>query len=193
LDKHKSNLTSSQESLSTLEGQMERLEKQLNQITDAVNTGRVGNYNQAVIQQNQLKDSISALEDRILEQLELLEIIPCEIDKIDERVEQLNERLQEKIQVKEEEAPVYQSEAEAILQDMKKYVSRLPEREQRRFKAVRSKHTVLAVPLTANSCGKCHVGLPLETVSLIMRGNNIYRCSNCGVFIVDSATLLERD
>ena len=185
----KSDFHDAQKNLASLEDQCAALDRQLAQLTVALNSGKLGNYEQGLSQQRQLQDSISKSEDAILDVLESIDSFPSQIERIDEHIAHLNHVLLEVKAERDVREHDLQAQEEVADAEMKAHVKRLPEMEQRRFWAVRQKHAKLIYPLVGNSCGNCHVGIALKQVSLILQAISIYRCSKCGVFILSQEAL----
>ena len=181
-----------QDQLTSLEAQCESLDRQHEQLSRALNAGKVGNYEQGLSQKNQLKESISKSEDAILEILDTIDTYPTQIENLEEHIEHLEQSLRETHSARDDREEILKAQEAVAVDEMKAHVNRLPEVEQRRFWAVRQKHTKLVYPLVGNACGQCHVAIALKQVSLILQGISIYRCSKCGVFVLKS-DLLQSD
>ena len=189
LSNAQSSFSNAQTQMQMLEKQLTALEQQHGQLTAALNSGKVGDYNQGLAQQAQLQNSISNTEDDVLAQIDLLEGIPTQIAEFEEHLEYLKERLSALEAEYAAHEPTWAAEMEVASADMNRHVDRLPETEQRRFWAVRQKHPRLVAPLMSNACGNCYVAIALKEVSLILQRYSVYRCSKCGIFVLEGSLL----
>ena len=168
------------------------IEKRISNTVRAMNSGQISDYEVAEKRVKEFKSNISDLEDEVLEILDTIDTVPSRRLELEELLGFLGDKKNLKTQELDGLKPQLVANIKSEEDEIARLLEKLPTLDKRRFSSVMAKHENIIVPLKSNSCTSCYLSLPLKDVSIIIQIKSNYRCSNCGVFVVD-ASVLQRD
>ena len=159
----------------------------------SLNTAKTNKEYAAVLTQlNTTKADNSKIETQILELLKDIEADEAESRRIQEQIDEQKQTLEQTRKEAELLAAKYQTEIEEIQVEWDGIAQTVPNEPLQTFKRVAETYDGEALAVIdqqkgkteAYSCGGCFMGLPSETVNLLMTKDDIIRCPNCTRILV---------
>ena len=180
--------------------QSDRLELELKTKDEAIarlraslNTAKTNKEYAAVLTQlNTTKADNSKIETQILELLKDIEADEDESRRIQEQIDEQKQTLEQTRKEAKLLATKYQTEIEEIQVEWDRIAQTVPNEPLQIFKRVAETYDGEALAVIEQqegktetySCGGCFMGLPTETVNLLMTKDDIIRCPNCTRILV---------
>jgi predicted nucleic acid-binding Zn-ribbon protein len=180
--------------------QSDRLELELKIKEEAIakyrallNTAKTNKeYATVLTQLNTTRADSSKLETQILELLRDIETDEAECRKIQKEIEQQKQKLEKTRKETEKLAEKYQGQIEEIQIEWNQVAAAIPVDPLEIFRRVAETYDGQAVEVIDKqegaaggfSCGGCFMGIPAETVNMLMTKDEIIRCPNCTRILV---------
>jgi predicted nucleic acid-binding Zn-ribbon protein len=149
-------------------------------------------YAAVLTQLNTTKADSSKLETQILELLKVIETDEAECQDIQKQIEEQKQRLEQTRKDSESLAAKYQAEIDTIQAEWDKIAQAISSDPLNIFKRVAETYDGQAVATVEQSddksgtysCGGCFMGVPAESVNVLMTKDEIIRCPNCTRILV---------
>jgi len=137
-------------------------------------------YAAMLVEIDTLKQKISAREDKVLQLMEVAELRKQQVQDLDQRVKEEEQRLTEGRRKNEAELAVLQrlvaerrQNREAALQQLDRPVVELY------IRLLNSRKGLAVVGIKNGACGGCSLTLPPQLIQEVRRGDRLITCSHC--------------
>jgi predicted nucleic acid-binding Zn-ribbon protein len=180
--------------------QYDRLELELKSQDDTIaklraslNNAKTNKEYAAVLTQlNTTKADSSKLETQILELLKVIETDEAEVEDIQKQIDEQKQTLEQTRKESESLAIKYQAEIDTIQAEWDNIAQAISSDPLNIFKRVAETYDGQAVSIVEQSedksgtysCGGCFMGVPAESVNVLMTKDEIIRCPNCTRILV---------
>ena len=149
-------------------------------------------YSALLTQLNTTKADNSKVENQTLELLKDIEADEAESQEIQKQINEQKQTLEETRKENETLAAKYQKQIDEIQAEWNQIAKTIPPKKLEIFKRVAETYDGQAVVQIeqqegekgAYSCGGCFMGVPAESVNLLMTKDDIIRCPNCTRILV---------
>lgn len=174
-------LLSAQKGIGTKELDLKTDEAQINKFKAQLNSIKTNKEYSALRSEIGCKEADkSLLEDEILSLMSTLETTGAEYKKLTEELKHDEEELNEFIKRVDEDIKKTDEEIEKLQNDQEKYSNLLDEDTLYHYKRLSNvKDGNAIIEVVDNVCGSCFMNLTLQTVNLLMSGNDLVLCPNC--------------
>ena len=180
-----------------LELELKSLDETIAKLRASLNNAKTNKEYAAVLTQlNTTKADSSKLENQILDLLKVVETDEAECKDIQKQIDEQKQTLEQTRKDSESLAAKYQAEIDAIQAEWDEIAQTIPSDPLNLFKRVAETYDGQAVAVVDQSddksgtysCGGCFMGVPAESVNMLMTKDEIIRCPNCTriLVIVDS-------
>ena len=180
-----------------LELELKSQDETIAKLRASLNNAKTNKEYAAVLTQlNTTKADSSKLENQILDLLKVIETDEAECQDIQKQIDEQKQTLEQTRKDSESLAAKYQADIDAIQaewDEIAKTISSDPLNIFKRVAETYDGHAVAAVEQSDDksgtySCGGCFMGVPAESVNMLMTKDEIIRCPNCTriLVVVDS-------
>ena len=180
-----------------LELELKSQDETIAKLRASLNNAKTNKEYAAVLTQlNTTKADSSKLENQILDLLKVVETDEAECKDIQKQIDEQKQTLEQTRKDSESLAAKYQAEIDAIQAEWDEIAQTIPSDPLNLFKRVAETYDGQAVAVVDQSddksgtysCGGCFMGVPAESVNMLMTKDEIIRCPNCTriLVIVDS-------
>lgn len=179
-----------------LELELKSRDEQIGRLRASLNTAKTNKEYAAVLTQlNTTKADNSKIEAQILELMKNMEADEAECENIRQQIEEQKQKLEHVRKEAEQLAIQYQAEIDEIQSEWDSSAKNIPREPLDIFKRVAETFDGQAVAVIehqegkagAYTCGGCFMGIPAESVNLLMTRDDIIRCPNCTRILVLSS------
>ncbi|HHT9125561.1 MAG TPA: zinc ribbon domain-containing protein [Candidatus Brocadiia bacterium] len=161
--------------LKTKEAEIQKFRVQLN----IIKTNK--EYNALLSEIKGREADKSILEDEILKRLSESELMDGEARKLAKEIDDEEKQLNEYLQTMETEITSFDKEIETLQNDEKEFFALLDEDALYHYRRLVSHKDGIAVAGVSNhACKGCNMGLTSQTINLLMGGDKLVFCHNCG-------------
>ena len=176
-----------------LELELKARDEQVNKLRASLNNAKTNKEYAAVLTQlNTTKADNSKIETQILELMKAVETDEQECVTIGEQIEEQKQELEQKRKKAEASASEHEAEIAQIQAEWDKVAEDIPPKALEAFQRVAETYDGEAVvkvveqegKSAAFSCGGCFMGIPAESVNVLMTRDDIIRCPNCTRILV---------
>jgi len=176
-----------------LELELKARDEQANKLRASLNNAKTNKEYAAVLTQlNTTKADNSKIETQILELMKAVETDEQECVTIREQIEQQKQELEQKRKKAEASATEHEAEIAKIQAEWDEVAEEIPPKALEAFQRVAETYDGEAVvkvveqegKSAAFSCGGCFMGIPAESVNVLMTRDDIIRCPNCTRILV---------
>jgi len=176
-----------------LELELKTKDEQIAKLRASLNAAKTNKEYAALLTQlNTTKADSSKVENQILELMKDIEADEAECENIRNQIEQQKQQLEQTRKETEQLATKYQSEIEDIQVEWDQVAKTISADVLQVFKRVADTfdgHAVAVIEQQegkagAYTCGGCFMGIPAESVNLLMTKDDIIRCPNCTRILV---------
>ena len=176
-----------------LELELKARDEQVNKLRASLNNAKTNKEYAAVLTQlNTTKADNSKIETQILELMKAVETDEQECVTIREQIEQQKQELEQKRKKAEASATEHEAEIGQIQAEWDEVAEQIPPKALEAFQRVAETYDGEAVvkvveqegKSAAFSCGGCFMGIPAESVNVLMTRDDIIRCPNCTRILV---------
>jgi len=176
-----------------LELELKARDEQVNKLRASLNNAKTNKEYAAVLTQlNTTKADNSKIETQILELMKAVETDEQECVTIREQIEQQKQELEQKRKKAEASATEHEAEIAKIQAEWDEVAEEIPPKALEAFQRVAETYDGEAVvkvveqegKSAAFSCGGCFMGIPAESVNVLMTRDDIIRCPNCTRILV---------
>ena len=180
-----------------LELELKSQDETIAKLRASLNNAKTNKEYAAVLTQlNTTKADSSKLENQILDLLKVIETDEAECQDIQKQIDEQKQALDQTRKDSESLAAKYQAEIDNIQAEWDKIAKTISSDPLNIFKRVAETYDGQAVAIVEQSedksgtysCGGCFMGIPAESVNMLMAKDEIIRCPNCTriLVIVDS-------
>ena len=180
-----------------LELELKSQDETIAKLRASLNNAKTNKEYAAVLTQlNTTKADSSKLENQILDLLKVIETDEAECQDIQKQIDEQKQALDQTRKDSESLAAKYQAEIDNIQAEWDKIAKTISSDPLNIFKRVAETYDGQAVAIVEQSedksgtysCGGCFMGIPAESVNMLMTKDEIIRCPNCTriLVIVDS-------
>lgn len=176
-----------------LELELKARDAEVNKLRASLNNAKTNKEYAAVLTQlNTTKADNSKIENQILELMKAVEADEQECATIRQQIEEQKQELEQTRKKAEGAAAEHEAEIESIQAEWDQVAKNIPAEALRTFQRVAETYDGEAVvkveeqegKSTAYSCGGCFMGIPAESVNVLMTRDEIIRCPNCTRILV---------
>lgn len=161
--------------LKTKEAEIQKFRGQLN----VVKTNK--EYSALLLEINGREADKSIIEDEILKMLSELELVESGTKELAKGIYEEEKQLDEYIRTMEIEITSFDKEIEGLQKDEKNFFELIDEDALHHYKRLVSHKDGMAVAGVSNHvCLGCNMGLTSQTINLLMSGDKLVFCHNCG-------------
>lgn len=161
--------------LKTKEAEIAKFRGQLN----AVKTNK--EYSALLLEIRGCEADKSVIEDEILKMLSEWETIDASAGELVKEIDEEEKQLNEYLRTMENEITGFDKEIEALQKDEKEFFALLDEDALYHYRRLVShKDGIAVVGVSNHACLGCNMGLTSQTINLLMGGDNLVFCQNCG-------------
>ena len=141
-------------------------------------------YDALVAEIDANKDSISSIENELLETIEQVSEFEKEITGLNEKVTQVEENNSRQLGILQEKIDSIGDKMSVIESSRKEIVSSIPRQTMSVYERVRrGKGGQAVVPVKKRACSACFKALTPKKIQEVKRGDQVYTCDNCGAII----------
>jgi hypothetical protein len=141
-------------------------------------------YDALVAEIDAIKDSISSIENDLLETIEQVSEFEKEITGLNEKVSQVEENNTRQLGILQEKIDSIGDKMSVIESSRKAIVSSIPRQTMSVYERVRrGKGGQAVVPVKKRACSACFKALTPKKIQEVKRGDQVYTCDNCGAII----------
>jgi hypothetical protein len=176
-----------------LELELKAKDEEIAKLRASLNTAKTNKEYAALLTQlNTTKADNSKNESQILELLKDIEADEAECERIQQQIEQQKQTLEQTRKETELLATKYRAEIEDIQLEWSRVAQTISSGALEIFKRVAENYDGEALAVIdrqegktgAYTCGGCFMGIPAESVNLLMTRDDIIRCPNCTRILV---------
>jgi len=176
-----------------LELELKTRDAEVNKLRASLNNAKTNKEYAAVLTQlNTTKADNSKIENQILDLMKAVEADEQECGTIRQQIEEQKQELEKTRKKAEGAATEHEGEIDSIQSEWDQVAKDIPADALRTFQRVAETYDGEAVvkveeqegKSTAFSCGGCFMGIPAESVNVLMTRDEIIRCPNCTRILV---------
>ncbi len=176
-----------------LELELKTRDQEVSKLRASLNAAKTNKEYAAVLTQlNTTRADNSKIETQILELMKAVEVDEGECENIRKQIEEQKQELEQTRNKVESSVAEHEAEIAKIQAEWNEAAKAIPRKALDVFKRVADTYDGEAVATieqqegrtAAYSCGGCYMGVPAESVSLLMSKDDIIRCSNCTRILV---------
>ena len=176
-----------------LELELKTRDQEVSKLRASLNAAKTNKEYAAVLTQlNTTRADNSKIESQILELMKAVEVDEGECENIRKQIEEQKQELEQTRKKVESSAAEHEAEIAKIQAEWNEAAKAIPRKALDVFKRVADTYDGEAVAMieqqegrtAAYSCGGCYMGVPAESVNLLMSKDDIIRCSNCTRILV---------
>jgi len=176
-----------------LELELKTRDQEVSKLRASLNAAKTNKEYAAVLTQlNTTRADNSKIESQILELMKAVEVDEGECENIRKQIEEQKQELEQTRKKVEGSVAEHEAEIGTIQAEWDEAAKAIPRKALDVFKRVADTYDGEAVAMieqqegrsAAYSCGGCYMGVPAESVNLLMSKDDIIRCSNCTRILV---------
>jgi len=176
-----------------LELELKTRDQEVSKLRASLNAAKTNKEYAAVLTQlNTTRADNSKIESQILELMKAVEVDEGECGNIRKQIEEQKQELEQTRKKVDSSAAEHEAEIAAIQAEWNEAAKAVPRKALDVFNRVADTYDGEAVAIieqqegrtAAYSCGGCYMGVPAESVNLLMTKDDIIRCSNCTRILV---------
>jgi len=176
-----------------LELELKTRDQEVGKLRASLNAAKTNKEYAAVLTQlNTTRADNSKIETQILELMKAVEVDEGECENIRKQIEEQKQELEQTRQKVDSSVAEHEAEIAKIQAEWNEAAKAIPRKALDVFKRVADTYDGEAVAMieqqegrtAAYSCGGCYMGVPAESVNLLMTKDDIIRCSNCTRILV---------
>jgi predicted nucleic acid-binding Zn-ribbon protein len=176
-----------------LELELKTRDQEVSKLRASLNAAKTNKEYAAVLTQlNTTRADNSKIETQILELMKAVEVDEGECENIRKQIEEQKQELEQTRKKVESSVAEHEAEIAKIQAEWNEAAKAIPRKALDVFNRVADTYDGEAVATieqqegrtAAYSCGGCYMGVPAESVSLLMSKDEIIRCSNCTRILV---------
>ena len=176
-----------------LEVELKSRDQEVSKLRASLNAAKTNKEYAAVLTQlNTTRADNSKIETQILELMKVIEADEQECANIRSQIEQRKQELEETRKKVDSSVAKHEAEIARIQTEWNEVAKAIPRKALDVFNRVAETYDGEAVATiteqegrsAAYSCGGCYMGVPAESVNLLMTKDDIIRCSNCTRILV---------
>jgi predicted nucleic acid-binding Zn-ribbon protein len=176
-----------------LELELKTRDQEVSKLRASLNAAKTNKEYAAVLTQlNTTRADNSKIETQILELMKAVDVDQGECANISKQIEEQKQQLEQTRQKVEGSAAEYEAEIEKIQAEWNEVAKNIPRKALDVFNRVADTYDGEAVAridqqegrTTGYSCGGCYMGVPAESVNVLMTKDDIIRCPNCTRILV---------
>jgi len=176
-----------------LELELKTRDQEVSKLRASLNAAKTNKEYAAVLTQlNTTRADNSKIESQILELMKAVEVDEGECENIRKQIGEQKQALEQTRKKVESSVPEHEAEIAKIQAEWNEAAKTIPRKALEVFNRVADTYDGEAVVMieqqegrtAAYSCGGCYMGVPAESVNLLMTKDDIIRCSNCTRILV---------
>jgi len=176
-----------------LELELAAKDERVTKLRSSLNVAKTNKEYAALLTQlNITKADNSKLESQVLGLMKDIEADQAECDSIIEQIDQQKQKLDQIRKESEQLTTIYEAEIQQIQTEWDEKAKAIPAEPLKIFKRVAETYDGEALAVieqqqardTSYTCGGCFMGVPAESVNLLMTRDDIIRCPNCTRILV---------
>jgi len=176
-----------------LELELKTRDQEVGKLRASLNAAKTNKEYAAVLTQlNTTRADNSKIETQILELMKAVEVDEGECENIRKQIEEQKQELEQTRKKVDSSVAEHEAEIATIQAEWNEAAKAIPRKALDVFKRVADTYDGEAVAMieqqegrtAAYSCGGCYMGVPAESVNLLMTKDDIIRCSNCTRILV---------
>jgi len=176
-----------------LELELRTRDQEVSKLRASLNAAKTNKEYAAVLTQlNTTRADNSKIESQILELMKAVEVDEGECENIRKQIEEQKQELEQTRKKVESSGAEHEAEIAEIQAEWNEAAKTIPRKALDVFNRVADTYDGEAVAMieqqegrtAAYSCGGCYMGVPAESVNLLMTKDDIIRCSNCTRILV---------
>ena len=176
-----------------LELELKTRDQEVSKLRASLNAAKTNKEYAAVLTQlNTTRADNSKIESQILELMKAVEVDEGECENIRKQIGEQKQALEQTRKKVESSVPEHEAEIAKIQAEWNEAAKTIPRKALEVFNRVADTYDGEAVAMieqqegrtAAYSCGGCYMGVPAESVNLLMTKDDIIRCSNCTRILV---------
>jgi predicted nucleic acid-binding Zn-ribbon protein len=176
-----------------LELELKTRDQEVSKLRASLNAAKTNKEYAAVLTQlNTTRADNSKIESQILELMKAVEVDEGECGNIRKQIEEQKQELEQTRTKVEGSVAEHEAEIAKIQAEWNEAAKGIPRKALEVFNRVAETYDGEAVAMieqqegrtAAYSCGGCYMGVPAESVNLLMTKDDIIRCSNCTRILV---------
>ncbi len=176
-----------------LELELKTRDQEVGKLRASLNAAKTNKEYAAVLTQlNTTRADNSKIETQILELMKAVEVDEGECENIRKQIEEQKQELEQTRKKVDSSVAEHEAEIAKIQAEWNEAAKAIPRKALDVFKRVADTYDGEAVAMieqqegrtAAYSCGGCYMGVPAESVNLLMTKDDIIRCSNCTRILV---------
>ncbi|MBN1509438.1 MAG: hypothetical protein JW955_21505 [Sedimentisphaerales bacterium] len=180
-----------------LELELKTRDQEVSKLRASLNAAKTNKEYAAVLTQlNTTRADNSKIESQILELMKAIEVDEGECENIRKQIEVQKQELEQTRQKVESSVAEHEAEIAKIQAEWNEVAKTIPRRALEVFNRVADTYDGEAVATieqqegrtAAYSCGGCYMGVPAESVNVLMSKDEIIRCPNCTRILVLSSS-----
>jgi len=176
-----------------LELELKTRDQEVSKLRASLNAAKTNKEYAAVLTQlNTTRADNSKIESQILELMKAVEVDEGECENIRRQIEEQKQDLEQTRKKVESSAAEHEAEIGKIQAEWNEVAKTIPRKALEIFNRVAETYDGEAVAMieqqegrgAAYSCGGCYMGVPAESVNVLMTKDDIIRCPNCTRILV---------
>jgi predicted nucleic acid-binding Zn-ribbon protein len=176
-----------------LELELKTRDQEVCKLRASLNAAKTNKEYAAVLTQlNTTRADNSKIESQILELMKAVEVDEGECENIRKQIEEQKQALEQTRKKVDSSVAEHEAEIAKIQAEWNEAAKTIPRKALEVFNRVADTYDGEAVAMieqqegrtAAYSCGGCYMGVPAESVNLLMTKDDIIRCSNCTRILV---------
>ena len=176
-----------------LELELKTRDQEVSKLRASLNAAKTNKEYAAVLTQlNTTRADNSKIESQILELMKAVEVDEGECENIRKQIEEQKQELEQTRKKVESSVAEHEAEINKIQAEWNEVAKSIPKKALEVFNRVAETYDGEAVAMieqqegrgAAYSCGGCYMGVPAESVNVLMTKDDIIRCPNCTRILV---------
>jgi predicted nucleic acid-binding Zn-ribbon protein len=176
-----------------LELELKTRDQEVSKLRASLNAAKTNKEYAAVLTQlNTTRADNSKIESQILELMKAVDVDEGECQNIRKQIEEQKQELEQTRKKVESSATEHEAEISQIQAEWNEVAKSIPRKALEVFNRVAETYDGEAVAMieqqqgrgAAYSCGGCYMGVPAESVNVLMTKDDIIRCPNCTRILV---------
>jgi len=176
-----------------LELELKTRDQEVSKLRASLNAAKTNKEYAAVLTQlNTTRADNSKIESQILELMKAVDVDEGECQNIRRQIEEQKQELEQTRKKVESSATEHEAEISQIQAEWNEVAKSIPRKALEVFNRVAETYDGEAVAMieqqqgrgAAYSCGGCYMGVPAESVNVLMTKDDIIRCPNCTRILV---------
>jgi len=176
-----------------LELELKTRDQEVSKLRASLNAAKTNKEYAAVLTQlNTTRADNSKIEGQILELMKAVEVDEGECENIRKQIEEQKQELEQTRKKVESSVAEHEAEINKIQAEWNEVAKSIPKKALEVFNRVAETYDGEAVAMieqqegrgAAYSCGGCYMGVPAESVNVLMTKDDIIRCPNCTRILV---------